>query len=156
MYRWVFVGCGRKEDYDIMTKLGDGTFGYKETGEWNGRVVLMGSGEFADTSAVSESDCTHAPGPNESSVTLNAASSQARLHKCFEDSHAYSLLYPPPSTSTTTTLANTAADEMGSRCRSGSLMSAKAMPTRLRRPFGVADWNKQTSGTARWERTLWK
>ena len=36
VYRWVFVGCGRKEDYDIMTKLGDGMFGYKETGEWNG------------------------------------------------------------------------------------------------------------------------
>ena len=27
-YGRVFVGCGRKEDYDVMTKLGEGTFGY--------------------------------------------------------------------------------------------------------------------------------
>ncbi|THH02956.1 hypothetical protein EW145_g6661 [Phellinidium pouzarii] len=26
-YRRVFVGCGRRDDYDIMTKLGEGTFG---------------------------------------------------------------------------------------------------------------------------------
>jgi phospholipid-translocating ATPase len=30
------------------------------------------------------------------------------------------------------------------------------MSTRSRRSFGVVDWNKQTKGTARWERTLWK
>lgn len=26
-YGRVFVGCGQRDDYDIMTKLGEGTFG---------------------------------------------------------------------------------------------------------------------------------
>ena len=28
VYGWVFVGCGQKEGYDVMTKLGEGMFGY--------------------------------------------------------------------------------------------------------------------------------
>jgi phospholipid-translocating ATPase len=110
----------------------------------------MRSGEVADSSIVTESGLTHVPDLSESTLTLNAASSQARLHKFLDDDpHAYSLSYPPPSTSSTTTLANTAANKLGSRFRSGSLMSAKAMSTRSCRSFGVVDWNKQTKGTAR-------
>ena len=26
-YGRVFIGCGKKDDYDVMTKLGEGTFG---------------------------------------------------------------------------------------------------------------------------------
>ena len=88
----------------------------REASDWSRRVVLTRTGEVSDNATETESDRTHAPGPDESTFTLSGNTSQSRLHKFLdEDPHAYSLSYPPPSTSTTTTLANyTTSDEMGS------------------------------------------
>ncbi|KAL5521166.1 hypothetical protein ACEPAG_9088 [Sanghuangporus baumii] len=126
----------------------------READSWS-RIILQKSGDMQDT--MSDSDKTvavHEQLADESSVTLGTSKpSVAKLG----DPSEYSLTYPPQSLPPSYA-ARVSSSDLGKRARSGSLsgMSSRALSTRSRKSFGVVDWNKQTPGTARWERTLWK
>ena len=127
----------------------------READSWS-RIVLQKSGDMQDT--MSDSDKTaavHEQLADESSVTLGM--SQAAMAKLGDPSE-YSLTYPPPQTLPASYSTRASSSDLGKRVRSGSFggMSGTAVSTRSRKSFGVVNWNKQTSGTAKWERTLWK
>ncbi len=128
-----------------------------EKGGWsNGRVVLQRTGEMSDV--MSDSERTAAShGPDDSSMTLAGSSI---LPKLMEDRSEQSIsynTYPPPPTSINSTLTRVDADFAPmSRYRSDSIVSKAAMSTKSRKSFGVVNWNRRGTGTAKWERTLWK
>ncbi|KAI5117600.1 hypothetical protein M0805_006713 [Coniferiporia weirii] len=124
----------------------------REANSW-GRIVLQKNGEMND--AMSDSDRTaaiHEQGPSVSSVTLNGTSSTA-LHSKLDDPSDYSLSYPPLPNS----LPRISETPEHERTRSGSIGANSDKSTlHSRKSFGVVDWNRRASGTAQWERTLWK
>ncbi|KLO12310.1 phospholipid-translocating P-type ATPase [Schizopora paradoxa] len=128
-----------------------------EKGGWsNGRIVLERTGEMSDV--MSDSERTAAEhGADDSSVTLGGSSILPKLMDAdrSEQSISYNT-YPPPPMSINSTA--TRVDEFApmSRYRSDSIASRAAMSTKSRKSFGVVNWNRRATGTAKWERTLWK
>lgn len=105
-----------------------------------GRIVLQKAGEQLDDSSTSSG------GADTSTLTL-AMPMPGRLQQIKEVSTEH-LTYPPPQSSQTS-VANSVPPAHR------STMSL-ANSTRTQRSFGVVNWSARSSGSACWERTLWK
>ncbi|KAH7907450.1 hypothetical protein BJ138DRAFT_1160138 [Hygrophoropsis aurantiaca] len=110
----------------------------KEAGE--GNRIMLSKGSDGDRISVSTADM------NESTLSLSRPVGAGGRHlEDIEsvDSHSY-----PPGLP--------AADEMGTWGQHNPSLSGYQQSIPSRSSFGVIDWKRRASGTARWERTLWK
>ncbi|EGN94457.1 hypothetical protein SERLA73DRAFT_96604 [Serpula lacrymans var. lacrymans S7.3] len=111
----------------------------KEAGE--GMRIMLSKGTDGDRFSISTTDV------NESSLSLSVSPPLGAGGRRLEDiesvdSHSY-----PPVVST---------DELGGWGQYNNSFSNYQQSIPSRSSLGVVDWRKRTSGTARWERTLWK